>query len=83
MKNNRGEDVPYSSRIELPQNVQHVSPLAAQTIYLEAFNYALVEYSDSSKRYKNEGLEQTAAPVAWAAVKRKYKKSRRGIWELQ
>jgi cation transport regulator len=46
-------------------------PLHAQEIYLAAFNNAWTEYQSRGV----EQPEQTAHRVAWAAVKRKYRKS--------
>jgi len=56
---------PYSRNSELPGGVRNSLPAGAQTIYRKAFNSALKEY----------GNEDTARKVAWAAVKRKYKKA--------
>jgi cation transport regulator len=43
-------------------------PDEAQTIYREAFNHAWNTYANNSRR------EEIAHRVAWAAVKRKYRK---------
>ena len=57
--------MPYSSNRDLPANVRHVLPAAAQTIFRKAFNNAHEKYKD----------EVIAFKVAWSAVKRKYEKS--------
>ena len=63
--------LPYSSVDDLPPPVQMHLPLHAQEIYLAAFNNAWTEYQSRGP----ERREQTAHRVAWAAVKRKYRKS--------
>lgn len=63
--------MPYASVDELPPTVRAHLPTHAQEIYLATFNNAWIEY-------QARGLEQrerTAHRVAWAAVKRKYRKS--------
>jgi cation transport regulator len=56
--------MPYASNNELPITVQHVLPPHAQDTFREAFNHALDEY----------GHEENAFRVAWAAVKKRYRK---------
>ncbi len=53
---------------ELPEHAQH--------IYLEAYENALKQYSDPSKRRGGAGEsdEEVASKVAWSAVKREYEK---------
>ena len=63
--------MPYASVEELPPPVQSHLPLHAQEIYLNAFNNAWIEYASRDPA----GRESTAHRVAWAAVKRKYRKS--------
>jgi cation transport regulator len=63
--------MPYASVEELPPPVQSHLPLHAQEIYLNAFNNAWIEYASRGPA----GRESTAHRVAWAAVKRKYRKS--------
>jgi cation transport regulator len=63
--------LPYASIADLPPPVQSHLPLHAQEIYLAAFNNAWTEYQSRGV----EQPEQTAHRVAWAAVKRKYRKS--------
>ena len=66
--------MPYRTDAELPNSVKDNLPTHAQDIYREAFNNALQEYQDVSKRHGNESLEEVAHKVAWAAVKQKYEK---------
>jgi cation transport regulator len=57
--------MPYASNDELPPAVADHLPPHAQDIFREAFNHAWDEYG---------GDEQRAFRVAWAAVKRGYRK---------
>ena len=57
--------MPYASNLELPPVVRNHLPLHAQDIFREAFNHAWQEY---------RGDEERAFRVAWAAVKRGYRK---------
>ena len=66
--------MPYKANKDLPENVTHVLPTHAQDIYREAFNHAWQEYADPAARRDNASQEETAHKVAWAAVKKKYKK---------
>jgi len=68
--------LPYASNIDLPPAVQAHLPAGAQDIYREAFNHAWIEYADREP----ERLEEIAHRVAWAAVKRRYRKLGRD-WE--
>ena len=52
--------MPYNSKQELPDSVQHVLPAHAQEIYKEAFNSAWDQYKD-----KDLGLYQTIQVVAY------------------
>ena len=63
--------MPYASVENLPSPVRAHLPLHAQEIYLAAFNNAWTEY----KGRHLEQHEQLTHRVAWAAVKRKYRKS--------
>jgi cation transport regulator len=63
--------LPYASIEDLPPPVQAHLPLHAQEIYLGAFNNAWIEYAARGPTQR----EVTAHRVAWAAVKRKYRKS--------
>lgn len=62
--------MPYRKKSELPDSVKDNLPSDAQKIYKEAFNNAHGQY----------GNEQRAHKVAWAAVKKKYKKNSQGNW---
>jgi cation transport regulator len=61
--------MPYRTNSELPPSVQGNLPLHAQDIYRQAFNHAWQQYKDDPR------LEEIAHRVAWAAVKRRYRKS--------
>jgi cation transport regulator len=63
--------LPYASVEDLPPSIQAHLQSHAQEIYCSAFNNAWTEYAarDPAQR------ESTAHRVAWAAVKRKYRKS--------
>jgi cation transport regulator len=63
--------LPYASVEDLPPSVQAHLPLHAQEIYVAAFNNAWTEYAARGPVQR----ESTAHRVAWAAVKRKYRKS--------
>ncbi|GAB3402005.1 ChaB family protein [Massilia agilis] len=68
----------YKSINDLPDNVRDVLPRHAQEIFQEAFNSAFDEYAERGP----EGREETAFKVAWAAVKKKYRKNEKtGKWE--
>lgn len=60
--------MPYASTHELPPGVRVHLPEHAQAIYLAAFNHAWEEYREAENR------EEIARRVAWAAVKRRYRK---------
>lgn len=72
--------MPYKSSKDLPDSVTNHLPAHAQEIYREAFNHAYTEYKDASKRKGEASQEETAHKVAWAAVKKKYKKGEDGNW---
>lgn len=72
--------MPYDSKNELPDSVKHVLPSHAQEIYKEAFNSAYDEYKSPKDRRGDADREETAHRVAWAAVKKKYKKGEDGKW---
>lgn len=74
--------MPYTKTEELPARVKSRLPLHAQEIYLAAFDNAWREYADPDKRRDDESREETAHRVAWAAVKRCYRKNpKTGMWE--
>ena len=62
--------MPYASIDDLPPGLQVRLPLHAQEIYVAAFNNAFAEYQDRGP----EEQEATAHRVAWAAVKKLYRK---------
>jgi cation transport regulator len=57
--------MPYSSNEELPPAVRRNLPPHAQDIFRAAFNHAFDQH---------RGNEATAFRIAWAAVKKHYKK---------
>ncbi len=62
--------MPYASNLELPAAVRDHLPAHAQDIFREAFNSAMDEYDGRG----GEQREKLAFKVAWAAVKRSYRK---------
>jgi len=58
--------MPYKTNQDLPQRVKNNLPVGAQTVFRKAFNNA----------HKQYGSEQRAFKVAWAAVKKVYKKKK-------
>ncbi|HLD16774.1 MAG TPA: ChaB family protein [Coxiellaceae bacterium] len=64
--------MPYTRLEDLPDSVKQVLPKHAQEIYKGAFKGGYKEYSN----------EQSAHRVAWAAVKKEYKKDESsGKWK--
>ena len=61
--------MPYASTRDLPASVREHLPPHAQEIYRAAFNNAYAEYERRADR------ESVAHRVAWAAVKRQYRKA--------
>ncbi|MBV1703105.1 MAG: ChaB family protein [Hyphomicrobiales bacterium] len=61
--------MPYRSITDLPPGVHNHLPEHAQEIFLAAFNSAFEEYADRADR------EELSFRVAWAAVKRSYRKA--------
>jgi cation transport regulator len=61
--------MPYASPLDLPPALQQRLPPHAQEIYLQAFNHAWDGYADRPDR------EAVAHRVAWAAVKRLYRRA--------
>ncbi len=66
--------MPYANIDDLPTSVKEVLPTHAQEIYLSAFNNAWKQYKNPSKRATPESQEAVSHKVAWAAVKKKYRK---------
>jgi cation transport regulator len=66
--------MPYDTVTDLPDSVQENLPAHARTIYLEAFNSAWEQYDKPEERRDMASREETAHKVAWAAVKKVYKK---------
>jgi cation transport regulator len=60
--------MPYASIEELPAPVRSHLPIHAQQIYRSAFNHAWESHADDPAR------EEIAHRIAWAAVKRSYRK---------
>lgn len=65
--------MPYRSNIDLPLPVQKHLPPGAQSVYRESFNRAWRAYDGDPRQ------EEIAHRVAWAAVKRTYRK-RGTVW---
>jgi len=67
--------MPYRSVRELPAPVRNSLPKHGQEIYKEAYNSAWKQYDKPGERRGDASREETAHRVAWAAVKKVYKKS--------
>jgi cation transport regulator len=64
--------MPYKELTDLPEGVRNSLPKHAQEIYQAAYNHAWEEYRHNEER---------AHRVAWAAVKKSYKKNgKTGHW---
>ena len=63
--------MPYPSIEDLPPSVRDHLPLHAQEIYRGAFNGAWSSYGERDAARQ----EEISHRVAWAAVKRRYRKS--------
>ncbi len=61
--------MPYASNEDLPPSARDHLPPHAQDIFREAFNHAWLQYAD-----RGAEREAIAFRVAWAAVKRSYRK---------
>lgn len=73
--------MPYGSINQLPESVQNVLPKHAQAVYFEAYNNALKQYDEPSKRRDDADIEETASRVAWSAVKKAgYEKGNDDNW---
>jgi cation transport regulator len=73
----------YKSIRELPDSVRDNVPKHAQEIYKEAFNSAWDEYADKDARRGDASREETAHKVAWAAVKKDYRKGDDDKWHAK
>lgn len=60
--------MPYASNEDLPPSVRDHLPAHAQDIYRAAFNHAFAAHAGEHDR------EERAHRIAWAAVKRSYRK---------
>jgi len=67
--------MPYKTNKSLPKGIKNNLPQGAQTIFRKTYNSADKQYKDPKKRKDNASKDETAAKVAWSAVKKKYKKS--------
>jgi len=72
--------MPYKKISDLPEQVKNALPHHGQEIYQAAFNNAWEEYENPSDRKGDSSQEETAHKVAWAAVKKEYKKNEKGDW---
>ena len=73
--------MPYKTKKDLPDSVKDNLPEHAQEIYKEAYNSAWDQYDKPEERRGDASREETAHKVAWAAVKREYKKDNKsGKW---
>jgi cation transport regulator len=66
--------MPYASNADLPPTLQRRLPPHAQEIYRAAFNNAWARFADEGPARQ----EEAAHRIAWAAVKRRYRKSGEG-----
>jgi len=73
--------MPYKKLTDLPDQVKNALPKHGQEIYQAAYNNAWDQYKDSSDRKDDSTREETAHKVAWAAVKKEYKKDDTGDWK--
>lgn len=74
--------MPYQKTSELPEAVKEHLPAHAQEIYKEAFNNAWEQYEEPKERRGDASREETSHKVAWAAVKKEYRKNEKtGRWE--
>ena len=62
--------MPYATNEDLPLPIRRHLPAQAQDIFREAFNSAWQRYATRDL----ERREETAHRVAWAAVKKRYRK---------
>jgi cation transport regulator len=60
--------MPYATNEDLPESVRRALPPHAQSIYREAFGHAWTAHWNDARR------EEIAHRIAWAAVKKVYRK---------
>jgi cation transport regulator len=72
--------MPYIQKSDLPDRVKENLPSHAEEIYKETFNSAWKQYDKPEERREGANREETAHRVAWAAVKKVYKKNEEGKW---
>ena len=60
--------MPYVVHEDLPPGVRHHLPEHAQDIFRAAFNHAFAAHADDPRQ------EEAAFRIAWAAVRRSYRK---------
>lgn len=68
-------DMPYTTNEDLPTSIKGSLPPHAQGIFRAAFNSAWTSYGKTDPAHR----EEIAHRVAWAAVKRRYRKLQ-GQW---
>ena len=74
--------MPYKNLSDLPDSVRDNLPKHAQEIYQAAYNSAWDQYADPDERRGDDSREEVAHKVAWAAVKKVYKKDEEsGEWK--
>lgn len=62
--------MPYATNAALPASLRHSLPAHAQDIFRAAFNAAWVSYGSKDPEHR----EEIAHRVAWAAVKKRFRK---------
>ena len=67
--------MPYATNRDLPPSIQQALPEHAQDIFRAAFNAAWTSYGRRDPAHR----EEIAHRVAWAAVKRRYRKAGK-VW---
>lgn len=65
---------------KVPAGLRDKLPKGAQTIWVKAFNNAIKQYKDPSKRRGEQDLDEVAGKIAWSAVKKEYKKGDDDKW---
>jgi cation transport regulator len=76
--------MPYKTINDLPDSVREHLPEHGCEIYVKAFNNAWEQYDKPEERRGDDSREETAHKVAWAAVKKAYRKNNEtGKWVKQ